>query len=141
MMTLRMVLSSSDSTEIYSDNKPHDFRVHLSRPMRLTGNWSVSLLEFSMPVVQSKLPTHELFIFASICGDTILSGKELPLLRRVYLTKDDNIIYQFPFEVPLRVGQFQDIHIYIKDANGHPASFLNQKVTVTLQLKKHIFIT
>lgn len=140
-MTLRMVLSSSDSTEIYTNNKSHDFRVHLSKPMILTGNWTVSLLEFSMPIGQSKLATRELFIFASICGDTILSGNELPLLRRVYLTKDDNIIYQLPFEVPLRVGQFQDIHIYIKDVNGNPASFLKQKVTVTLQLKKHIFIT
>ena len=64
----------------------------------------------------------------------------VPLLRRVWL-KDNkqNIIYHMPYDVPLRMGQFQDVHIYINDSQGKQASFIRDTVSVTLHLKKHHF--
>lgn len=137
-MSLRLVLSSVDSSHIYPDNKPYDFRVYLTTPISLTGYWTVSLLEFSLPHGRTKM-SPELFVFSNLCDNTVLAGHELPLLRRVYMKNEENIIYQLPYEVPLRIGQFQDVHVYIKDSNSNPASFIKEKVTVTLHLKKHPF--
>lgn len=133
-----MVLSSEDSKLIYPNNKPHDFRVHLSTPISLTGYWTVSLLEICIERGQAfKYPTTELFVFSNLCDNTVLGGHDVPLLRRVWLKdKKENIIYQVPYNVPLRIGQFQDVHIYINDPQGNQASFIQNKVSVTLHLKK-----
>lgn len=52
------------------------------------------------------------------------------------MTNDPNQVYQSPYAVPLRIGQFGDVHIYIKDKHGSPATFIKGTVTVTLIFKK-----
>ena len=79
-----MVLASDDSILTYPNNKPYDVRVHLSTPISLTGNWTVSLLEISIERRQAN-PTSELFVFSNLCGNTVLGGHDVPLLRRVWL--------------------------------------------------------
>ena len=136
-----MVLSSDDCKITYPNNKPFDFIVHLSSPVSLSGYWTISMVEFSIDRGKSTYPTSELFVYSTICDKTILAGREVPLLRRVWLDDDtQNIIYEFPYDVPLRIGQFQEVHIYINDVNGDLASFISNRVTVTLQLRKHPFL-
>lgn len=136
MMSLRLVLKSIHSTLFHPNNQPHSFRVHLPRPLNLQGVWTVSLLEFSHAPGKSKQQGFpEVFVCSNICEDTIVGDMELPLLRRIYLNKE-NIIYQSPSEVPIKVGQFQDVHVYIRDAKNSPASVLSGEVTVTLLLRK-----
>ncbi|MEW8548689.1 MAG: hypothetical protein AB2693_34745 [Candidatus Thiodiazotropha sp.] len=128
---------------MYPDNKPYDFRVHLSTPISLAGYWTVSLLEICIDRGQAlKYPTSELFVFSNLCDNTVLGGHDVPLLRRVWL-KDNkqNIIYQVPYDVPLQIGQFQDVHIYIKDSQGKETSFIQHKVSVTLHLKRRPFVS
>ena len=135
-MSVRMVLKSTDSPLFHASNQPYSFRVHLPQPLNLKGVWTVSLLEFSLDPGQTKqrgLP--EVFVCSNICEDTIVGDRELPLLRRVYLDKE-NIVYQSPYEVPIKLGHFQDVHVYIRDAKHSPASFLSGEVTVTLLLRK-----
>jgi hypothetical protein len=132
-MSICVVLKSSDSTNIHKNNSSHDFRVHLPRPLDLDGTWNVSLLEFTA------LPSNgqiEVFVCSDLCDDTFVGDKELPLLRRVWLKKSGNIIYQVPFKVPLRICRVQDVHIYIRDRHNRPASFLQGDVTVTLLFQK-----
>ena len=135
-----MVLKSTDSPLYHPSNQPDSFRVHLPKPLILNGVWTVSLLEFSLDPGQTKqrgLP--EIFVCSDICEDTIVGEREMPLSRRVYLDKQ-NIIYQYPYEVPIKLGQFQDVHVYIKDAKNAPASFLSGEVTVTLLLRRIPFL-
>ena len=135
-----MVLKSSDSPLFHPNNQPYNFRVHLPKPLILNGVWTVSLLEFSLDPGQTKqrgLP--EIFVCSDICEDTIVGEREMPLIRRVYLDKQ-NIIYQYPYEVPIKLGQFQDVHVYIKDAKNASASFLSGEVTVTLLLRRIPFL-
>ena len=134
-----MLLKSSDSPLFHPTNQPYSFRVHLPKPLNLNGVWTVSLLEFSLDPGQTKqrgLP--EAFLCSIICEDTIVGDKELPLIRRVYLEKE-NIIYLCLYEVPIKLGQFQDVHVYIRDAKGSPALFLSGEVTSTLLLSKRKF--
>ena len=135
-----MVLKSTDSPLYHPSNQPDSFRVHLPKPLILNGVWTVSLLEFSLDPGQTKqrgLP--EIFVCSDICEDTIVGEREMPLIRRVYLDKQ-NIIYQYPYEVPIKLGQLQDVHVYIKDAKNAPASFLSGEVTVTLLLRRIPFL-
>ena len=57
-----MVLASDDSKLMYPNNKPYDFRVHMSTPISFTGNWTVLLFEISIVRGQA-YPTSELLCF------------------------------------------------------------------------------
>ena len=46
MMSMRMVLKSSDNIAVHGDNSSTDFRVRLPRPYPLEGHWTVELSEF-----------------------------------------------------------------------------------------------
>ena len=135
-----MVLKSTNSPLFHPSNQPGSFRVHLPQPLDLKGVWTVSLLEFTINTGQTKYyGTPEIFVYSDICEDTIVGERKLPLLRRVYLDKQ-NIIYQNPYEVPIELRQFQDVHVYIRDAKNAPASFLSGEVTVTLLLRRLPFL-
>lgn len=74
----------------------------------------------------------DLYVCSELCDDTVVGEMELPLLRRVHARKTTNISYKIPYEIPLRLGHFGDVHIYIRDEHNEPASFLSGEVTVTL---------
>lgn len=92
-----MVLTSTDSSE-YFDNKPNCFRVHLNKQIQLDGYWTVALTEFTTESWDLSKKTSDVFICCDICEETIVGGKDVPLLRRVFLgEKQENIIYTLPY--------------------------------------------
>lgn len=136
-MNIRMVLRSCDSVDMYGDNKPYDFIVHLSSPLSLSGYWTISLAEFSLIGHNSRLASQpELFLCSNVCDDNIVGGIKMPLLRRIYFEKPGNIIYHVPYEVRVKQGQLQDIHLYLRNEKNEPASFIRGQVCVTLLLKR-----
>ena len=140
-MSVRMVLTSTDSSE-YFDNKSHCFRVQLNKQIQFDGYWTVALAEFSTESwILSKKKTTELYVCCDICEETTIGGKEAPLLRRVYLgEKPDNIIYTLPYYIPVKIGQLQQIGIYITDREGNLVSFLDGPVTVMFHFKKFPYV-
>lgn len=140
-MSVRMVLTSMDSSE-YFENKPNCFRVHLSKQIQFDGYWTVALTEFSTESwTTSNKTKSELFVCCDICEETIIGGKEAPLLRRISLgEKPENITYTLPYYIPVKIGQLQQIAVYITDREGNLVSFLNGPVTVTLHFKKFPFV-
>lgn len=119
-MSVRMVLTSTDSSE-YFDNKSNCFRVQLNKQIQFDGYWTVALTEFSSESwIASKKKKSELFVCCDICEETLIGGKEAPLLRRVYLgEKAENITYTLPYYIPVKIGQLQQIGIYITDRDGN----------------------
>lgn len=136
-MSRRIVLNSKDSVSIYKDNKSYNFIVHLPRQLSFSGNWTVSLLEFTY--LGAKPSEPELYVYCNLCDNTIVGEREVPLLRRIYVANSINHIFEYPYEVPLKTVAFQDIQIYINDFKQELASFLSGEVTVTLQLKQRPF--
>lgn len=132
-MSLRMVLKSTDSSE-YFDNQPNCFRVQLNKQIQLDGYWTVALTEFATESWDPAKKTPEVYICCDICEETIVGGKDLPLLRRVFLGEklENNIIYTLPYYIPVKIGQLQQICIYITDRTGNPVSFLDGPVSATL---------
>ncbi|KAJ8313183.1 hypothetical protein KUTeg_009263 [Tegillarca granosa] len=130
----------NDCPTIYPSNQGFDFRVHLPKPQQLVGNWDISLLDFTY---QGSKPISEpdIFICCNLAEeDTIVGENEIPLLRRVFARDAEvNIIYNNPYSVPVKIGVFQDVHVYITTSKNELASFLTGPVTVTLQLKRTLF--
>ena len=132
-MSGRLVVKSTDSTFTYPTNQPWDFRVRLPTPLSLEGYWTIELTEFYINNVTNK----EIFVFCSLCDMSIVGGKEVPLLRRIYLQNEKNVIFTAPYQIPLRCADVTDIHIYIKDAQDKHASFLTDPPTLTLVFRRH----
>lgn len=141
-MSLRVVASSDDAKDLFSDNKPFNFRIKLNRTIQLDGYWVVALTEFSTAERDESHQPSELYIFSDICQDSFIGNNEQPLLRRIFFdnVKQNNVIYDNPYYIPVRLGGIQHIHVYIKDNKGQAASFLKGKVTVTLHFKKFPFV-
>ena len=110
--------------------------VHLPKLLYLHGHCIFSLLEFNLSVATTQ---PKLYVCRNLCQDSIVGNRELPLLRLVNLKMAENIVYNYPYQVPLRLGEFQDVRVYIRDASNQPASFLKGVTTVTLLLKKRLF--
>lgn len=138
-MSLRMVLSSSDGGDFFPNNKPHDFRVKLGRSLQFEGYWVVALTEIN---TSDRGQTKELFVYSDICKDSFIGSSERPLLRRIFYEGKDqnNIVYDNPYYIPIKLTDIQQIHVYINDSNGQNASFLKGKVTITLHFKKFPFV-
>lgn len=56
-----MVLKSTDSLDLYRNNKPYDFHVHLPIPLTLIGHWTVALLEACLPSTKGTLTFAQIF--------------------------------------------------------------------------------
>lgn len=136
-----MVLRSTDSSE-YFENKSNCFRIQLNKQVQLDGYWTIGLTEFTTESWNSNKKSQEVFICCDMCEETFVCGKDMPLLRRVYLgeKQETNIIYELTYYVPVKIGQLQQICIYITDREGNLVSFLDGPVSVTLHFKKFPYV-
>lgn len=132
---MRMVLKSTDSLSVYHNNRPDDFRVRLPRPLPLTGDWTVELTEFCNTNIKST-PDKEIFVYCSACDDSFVEERQKPLLRRLVLENNQNVIFLRPYRVPLRINDLRDIHVYIRDKNDNNVSLLIGESTVTLVFRR-----
>jgi hypothetical protein len=115
--------------------------VQLNKQIQFDGYWTVALTEFSSESWNKSKNKSELFVCCDICEETLIGGKEAPLLRRVYLgEKPGNISYSLPYNIPVKISQLQQIGIYITDRDGNLVSFLDGPVTVTLHFKKFPYV-
>ena len=135
-----MVLKSTNSPLFHPSNQPDSFRLHLSQPLDLKGVWTVSLLEFTINTWQTKHYQWNSYLFTLISARILLLEIESFLNFSGFILESQNIIYQNPCEVAIKLRQFQDVHVYIRDAKNAPASFLSGEVTVTLLLRRLPFL-
>lgn len=148
-----MVLKSSDGILLFEKNVPHDFTVQLNRLIHLDGYWMVALTEFQIQYTDTLRHLEDIYVYSNICDESFVGASEKPLLRKVHISKDSteqqmknkqklltmNVIFDTPYYVPLRLGQLNQVHIYIEDGNGIPSSFINEAACVTLHFKKYPF--
>lgn len=62
-MSLRLLVSSEDGKNLYTDNNPDDFRVKLNQTIQLEGYWMVGVTEFTTTERNDSGEKPELFIF------------------------------------------------------------------------------
>lgn len=152
-MSIRMVLKSSDSSGLFEKNTPHDFTVQFDKLIHLEGYWTVALTEITLSYTHTSKRIGDVYVFSNICQGMFVGGTETSLLRKVHLSKDmteqtgtknkvkvHEQVFSTPYYMPVRVAQMNQIHIYIKDSDGRPSSFLNEDVSVTLHFRKYPFL-
>ena len=152
-MSMRMILRSSDDEELFG-NTAHDFKVNLDQQTLLNSHWVVALTEINLCYIDTSKIIKDLYVYSNVCKDTIVGKSETSLLRRVHKNKDStnqieikkkstmitNLIFDSPYYVPVRTGELDQIHVFIKDEHGQECSFLNRQACVVLHLKKFPFI-
>jgi len=139
-MSKFVTLSSTDSSNLYPDNKPHRFEVKLNKTLRFdTSSWTVALVEITFkkqPAFQSKAILR---VCSNICEHSFVGHTSLPLLRSVDASgvakKQLTKIFEYPYYHPLALTEIDSVDIYITDEHGSPATFLNQPLSLTLHFK------
>ena len=93
-------LKSTDSNNMFPDNRVFKFRIHLKNPLILNGFWKVGLCEFyvkkQLNKPKAKIQTDiVLDLYSNICKESMVNGEEQPLLRRIQQNNSDGWSYIF----------------------------------------------
>ena len=136
-MSTRIVLRSSESQKLFPDNKPYSFTVELPKWLNFSemSSWILQLTEFHANGV-GKNTQKELFVFCNVCGTSVVGEQYRPLLRRIFLEGDKNIIFLRPYEVPIKDNGVRSLNFEIKDKDFQPAFFLTDEVSMTIEFKQ-----
>jgi hypothetical protein len=140
-----LYINSNESNTYFSDNHSYRFKVHLSLPLPLNGNWKIALLEFYATEDSSKpkpTTTGALYIYTDLCKESIVRGIEQPLLRRLKKNKRNSWEYMLdnPYYLPVKRKELREFEIYIKAADGSLASQLKDPLHLTLHLKQYPYL-
>ena len=149
-----MVLKSSDGARLFENNTAHDFTVQLDRMIQLEGYWVVALTEIGITYRDTSKHIENVYVYSNICEESFVGSSEHPLLRKIHISKDEteqytknrqkhmttHLILNTPYYIPVRLGQLNQIRIYITDEDGQPSSFINEEACVTLHFKKYPFL-
>ena len=135
---------SNESDIFYEDNQTTNFRVQLKYPLYLPGVWKVALIEFNASEKsKSKLKADDgLYIYTDLCKESIVNGKERPLLRRLEkITKSKwDYILSTPFYVSIAKKEVREFNIYIRGENDLGDIYLQNPVRLTLHLRRYPFL-
>lgn len=141
-MSVYMILNSNKSLEYCPDNKPYHFKTYLKFPLTFNGTWKVALTEAKIIDTISSFEFHkDVYIYSTICEETIVDGEKRSLLRRLF-KKDGNYtnIFQTFSYVPVKENEINHFDIYLKDEGEHFTSFIKEPTSFTLHFRKYPFL-
>ncbi len=132
-------ICSDQSITYYPENKPFHFKVNLTDSIYLEGEkWEMAMMDFYTPALMNKKGQRELYIFCDLCMGVNVFHHQFSLLRRIFPTTSNNWnnIFSNPLYLPVKKSDIQDIEINILSESGEEASFLNQRLSFTLHIRK-----
>ena len=130
-------IRNDESNHYFKDNTPCKFKVQFKLPLTFDGYWKVALSEIKFTTNQ-KNSEDTLFIYSSICKESVINGGEHPILRQVNknMKQSWQHIFDTPFYLPLKNSEIYDIDFDIKTTSGQLASFITSPLYLTLHFKK-----
>lgn len=153
MNTDQWVVMSSDnplSMTYYPDNVSSKFTCHLDQRIVMDGMRFICLRVIfarrrALGSSKKKNNVDELlYVYCSLCEPVNVDGRQQSLLRRLKTSKNNtwNVVVDQPYFMNTRIANIVigDISVYIEDGHGQPATFLDDPVTLTLQLKRYPFV-
>jgi hypothetical protein len=120
-------LSSTDSLDIYPQNTFADFTCELKDGLTLQGSWEVGLTE---TYYDTALANEQFDIFTDIIEYTVVNGKYVPMLRRIFCSGEYNTLYY------IRERELKRIRIYITNKSADKPSVDEQTFHCTLRLRR-----
>jgi hypothetical protein len=136
-----LYIQSNESNDYFSDNRACKFKVHLDVPLTFNGFWKVGLVDIRDKQIWKLLNTECLYVYSSLCKESIVQGSEQPILRRVKPNVIDgwDYIFDSPIYLPLKKKEVREFEIYIKSGDMSFPSFLDSPVNLTLHFKRYPF--
>jgi hypothetical protein len=119
-----LYLESTQSPQIYPENKPNSFTIRLPEPYIRTGRgyWVLGLIQISIPsfVKPDDHPKWDfLYVTCDACKGTPLGGTYAPLLHAVSCTQIKRFNHQefaSVLHIPLRLTSVSELTIEIRDS-------------------------
>ena len=139
-MSIYVTMSSDRALNYFPQNNPCNFKTHLNAPLLLEGVWKVALVD--VDIVSNTSKTEAIYLYSSICGESIFEGEKKPLLHRLPATIRGNwsTNIEAPFYVPVKNNNIYEIDINRTTNQDDLASFIDdQPSTVTLHFKSFPF--
>lgn len=142
-MSHYVVIHSDGCANYFPDNKPYHFRSHFQSPLNLHGTWKVALVDITLTSFGGTKTRKNLYLHSDICEESFLDGEKEALLRPIRALKVAYWSQSFdtPYYIPVKKTDVRDIELFIKTGKGEYASFLTDRVTVTLHFKQYPFLS
>ena len=124
-----LYLHSSHSADIYPDNHPQNFSIHLKRPIHLEGDWECALVQFSF----GSLSEAGYYVCCDVLAESHTGDFMLPVLRRVRdrAWQFKNLLY-----VPVKSRDFSTIHMYLRTWQNSEPVFVRGQSYCTLHFRR-----
>lgn len=121
--------SSAECKDLYPDNKPEDFVIHLPKPIHMEGEWECGLLQFQYNVSTEK----PYYVCCDLVRESFVGDYTLPVLRRVRLKGIQfiKVIY-----VPLKTRDFNSIRVYMRSWKNKDPTGLRGRSFCTLHFRR-----
>jgi Ca2+-dependent lipid-binding protein len=135
-----LYLSSDHCKDTYPENEPQNFTVDLPQTLRLQGEWSLGLLQVH---IKSPKPINKhVYIACNIIVNSYVGRECYRILK--YFKVDKNLMAQdfgpVQYVAVENTGYINSITLQLLDSNNMlPASFVIEKLTCTLHLKRDKF--
>ena len=141
MLEFTICVSSTDCSDLYSNNTPYSFVVELPYPINLPGNWRCNLdALYCNPHEEPPYPLciHVLLDFVK---PSLIYNSELPVIATLaYVIPQPKILSAFipPFErsVPVNRQIVKRFQVDILDTDLQPCKFLAEKTIINLKFIK-----
>lgn len=124
-----LYINFNDSSNIFSENTPWDFRIMLDNNLNLNGNWLCALLNISS---DTKIREPLLF-FCDFCENNIVCNKLLPVLRKTNIPESYTKLYN----CFITRDQLKTFRIYIRTTDLKIPSYTCSKLHCTLRLTQY----
>ena len=132
-------ISSNDSLDLYPNNHPADFSVHLPIPLFLSENWEMGLLDFSLEAEFITLP-KEIYVCVNVLDSSYVCGNLSKVLKRISIPKEfrGKLIFYFPCVnyVPITSNYLNYFQVKIFSETFQEAAFKKGNLYGTLHLRK-----
>ena len=138
-----VVARNTDSSKMYTNNKPDDFRIQLDL-QTITTDYEVGLKEFFIAPIWAKntFKPGQLYLYSDITDYSVVGNKKKSLLRIVNVplvrsggSKENHYLFDRPLYLSVTREHIDSVRFYIEDENGKPVG-LKGAVTYVLHFKK-----
>lgn len=138
-----IVVNSTLQQAVYPNNKPYNFKVILTEPLKLEGDWSVALVDI---VWHNKFQSSDteilrMFIESNIVVPTQVTSQKRQVLATVPIltTRNARMFYEPRLKHYVRLGNvdnLQELEFYIKYETGSFITSFERDVSITLHFQK-----
>ena len=128
-----VTLFSNASKEVFPDNTPIAFTIHLAQPIDLgQSDWEVGLTELSYKAPNRQLmrgkvidviSSVNVLVYCDLISPQMVGTESVRLLRTIICpTQSGNHLFDNIYYLPVEKKLFQDIRIELREASDAPAA-------------------